>query len=99
MDENRERLKGKADEVIGNIKEGVGDLFGNERLEAEGRAQELDGEARQDAAKTVGEAKGALQEAEGNIKQGWGELTDNERLQAEGKVDELEGEARQRANQ
>jgi len=30
----------KADEAIGNIKQGVGDLVGDERLEAEGRASD-----------------------------------------------------------
>ena len=99
MDENTERMKGKADEIVGNIKQGAGDMVGNERLEAEGKAQELGGEARQETAKAVGQAKGAAEEAKGNLKQGLGNLTDDERLQAEGKVDELQGEARQKANQ
>ena len=99
MDENKERSKGKLDEVVGNVKQGVGNAFGNERLEAEGRAQELGGESRQDAAKTVGTAKGMVEEAKGNLKQGLGGLTDNERLEAEGHADELKGESRQRFNQ
>lgn len=99
MDENKERSKGKLDEVVGNVKQGVGNAFGNERLEAEGRAQELGGESRQDAAKTVGTAKGMVEEAKGNLKQGLGGLTDNERLEAEGRADELKGEGRQRFNQ
>lgn len=99
MDENKERSKGKLDEVVGNVKQGVGNAFGNERLEAEGRAQELGGESRQDAAKTVGTAKGMVEEAKGTLKQGLGGLTDNERLEAEGRADELKGEGRQRFNQ
>jgi uncharacterized protein YjbJ (UPF0337 family) len=99
MDENKERAKGKLDEVVGNIKQGVGNAFGNERLEAEGRAQELGGESRQDVAKGVGTLKGMAEEAKGNIKQGLGDLTGNERLQAEGTADELKGEGRQRFNQ
>jgi uncharacterized protein YjbJ (UPF0337 family) len=68
-------------------------------MEAEGRAQELGGESRQDFAKGVGTAKGMVEEAKGNLKQGLGNLTDNERLQAEGQADELKGEGRQRFNQ
>lgn len=99
MDENKERAKGKLDEVTGNIKQGIGNLTGNERMEAEGRAQELGGESRQDFAKGVGTAKGMAQEAMGNLKQGLGNLTDDERLQAEGRADELGGESKQRFNQ
>lgn len=99
MDENKERAKGKLDEVVGNVKQGVGSTFGNERMEAEGRAQELGGESRQDAAKTVGTVKGMAEEAKGNIKQGLGNLTDDERLHAEGHADELKGESRQKFNQ
>ena len=99
MDENKERAKGNLDEVVGNVKQGLGNLTGNERLEAEGRAQELGGESRQDAAKTVGTVKGMAEEAKGNLKQGLGDLLDNEQMQAEGKADELKGEGRQRFNQ
>lgn len=99
MDENKERAKGKLDEVVGNVKQGLGNLTGNERLEAEGRAQELGGESRQDFAKGVGTAKGMAEEAKGNLKQGLGDLFDNEQMQAEGKADELKGEGRQRFNQ
>ena len=98
MNENNERAKGKVDEVVGNVKQGVGSAFGNERLEAEGRAQELGGESRQDVAKGVGTVKGVAEEAKGNIKQGLGNLTGNERLEAEGNVDEIKGEGRQRFN-
>ena len=47
MNENNERAKGKLDEVVGNVKQGLGNLTGNERLEAEGHADELGGESRQ----------------------------------------------------
>lgn len=99
MNENNERAKGKMDEIAGNVKQGIGNLTGNERMEAEGRAQELGGESRQDAAKTVGTAKGMAEEAKGNLKQGLGDLLDNEQMQAEGRADELKGEGRQRFNQ
>ncbi len=99
MGNTKERMKGAADEAMGNIKQAVGDMTDNERLEAEGVAQERGGEARQEAAKASERTKGALQEAGGNIKQAAGKLLDNEQMQAEGMAKEAEGEARQRANQ
>ena len=99
MDENKERSKGKVDEMVGNVKQGFGNLTGNERLEAEGRAQELGGESRQDVAKGVGTAKGMAEGVKGSLKEGLGNLTGNERLQAEGEADQLMGEGRKRLNQ
>ena len=99
MNENKERMKGQLEELGGNLKQGVGRLAGNEQMEAEGRAQELKGESRQEAAKTVGTAKGLAEEAKGNLKQGAGSVLGNEQMQAEGKAEELRGEARQRVNE
>jgi uncharacterized protein YjbJ (UPF0337 family) len=99
MDENKERTKGKLEELGGNIKQGFGKLTGNEDMEAEGHAQERRGEERQARAKTIGRTKGIAQETKGHLKQGLGNLAGNELLEAEGKVDELQGEARQRANE
>jgi uncharacterized protein YjbJ (UPF0337 family) len=47
MDENRERSKGAWEETKGNLKQGIGNLTGNEQMQAEGRAEELKGEGRQ----------------------------------------------------
>ncbi len=99
MGENRERAGGMADQFAGKVKQGVGSLTGNEQVEAEGRAQELRGESRQETAETVGTARGMGEEAKGNIKQGAGNLLDNEQMQAEGQVEELKGKARQTFNQ
>ena len=99
MSENEERGKGKLQEIGGSLKAGLGNLTGNEQMEAEGNAQKLGGEARQEAAKTAGQAKGAAEELGGNLKQGVGSLLGNEQMEAEGKAKELKGEARQKANQ
>lgn len=99
MSENQERAKGKLQEIGGSMKEGFGDLVGNEQMEAEGKASKLEGEGRQEAAKAVGQVKGAAEELGGNLKQGVGNLIGNEQMEAEGKVGELKGEARQKANQ
>jgi uncharacterized protein YjbJ (UPF0337 family) len=74
------------DEMKGNVKEGVGKLTGNERLEAEGDAQS-------DAAKARRETKGAMRQAGGKVKEAVGDLTGNERLEAEGEADQLRGKA------
>ena len=46
---NEERLKGAGEELKGNVKKGVGDLIGNEQMQAEGEAERLKGQARQKA--------------------------------------------------
>ncbi len=53
MSSTTDKLKGLANEVAGNVKQGVGKATGNDRLVAEGKAQELKGEAQ----KTVGDVK------------------------------------------
>lgn len=53
MSSTTDRIKGLANEAVGNVKQGVGRLTGNEMLQAEGKVQELKGEAQQ----TVGKAK------------------------------------------
>ena len=99
MDENRERGKGKLEEVGGSIREAVGAATGNERMEAEGSADRLEGQGRQEVAKGVGEVKGAAEEVKGSVKQAWGSLTGDDSTHAEGHVDELKGDVRQKLNQ
>jgi uncharacterized protein YjbJ (UPF0337 family) len=41
---SNERLKGKAEEIKGNVKQGVGRLIGDEQLEAQGQVDELEGQ-------------------------------------------------------
>ena len=47
MSNESKRAEGVAQEIGGKVKAGVGALIGNEQMEAEGRARELKGEARQ----------------------------------------------------
>jgi uncharacterized protein YjbJ (UPF0337 family) len=44
---NRDELKGKMDQAKGKVKQGAGDVTGNERLRDEGAADEVKGEARE----------------------------------------------------
>ena len=99
MGANEERIKGKAEEIKGHVKHGVGSLIGNEQMQAEGHAEEAAGEARQEAAKAAERLKGTGEELKGKLKGAAGDVIDNEQMQAEGKVDELKGQARQKANQ
>lgn len=54
-----DKIKGTANDAMGNVKQAVGKAVGNDRLRAEGAAQELKGEAQ----KAKGEAKEAIKKA------------------------------------
>lgn len=58
-----DKAKGYANEAIGNIKQGVGKAVGNERLQAEGAAQELKGEAQV----SIGKAKAAVKDGANKV--------------------------------
>ncbi|WP_430912397.1 CsbD family protein [Methylobacterium sp. sgz302541] len=61
MSSTTDKIKGLANEAAGNVKQGVGKMTGNEKLEAEGKAQELKG----DAQKKVGETKDVIKDKTG----------------------------------
>ncbi|MGO3030502.1 CsbD family protein [Pseudomonas helleri] len=56
MSSTSDKIKGMANEAVGNVKQAVGKATDNDKLRAEGKAQELKGEAQQ----TVGKAKDAV---------------------------------------
>ncbi|KQB55504.1 hypothetical protein AQS70_05130 [Pseudomonas endophytica] len=56
MSSTGDKIKGMANEAVGNVKQAVGKATDNDKLEAEGKAQELKGEGQQ----TVGKAKDAV---------------------------------------
>lgn len=55
MSSTGDKAAGLANEAIGNVKQGVGKLVGSEKLQAEGKVQEIKGEAQQ----AMGDAKDA----------------------------------------
>jgi len=57
----------RVDELKGDVKQGLGKITGNERLEAEGKAEH-------DVAKAKREAKGAANQVKGSVKQEIGKL-------------------------
>ncbi|MFP3517208.1 CsbD family protein [Pseudomonas sp. SIMBA_077] len=56
MSSTGDKIKGMANEAVGNVKQAVGKATDNDKLHAEGKAQELKGEGQQ----TVGKAKDAV---------------------------------------
>lgn len=56
---DKDRIEGAAEQVKGSIKEAVGKITGNDKLEVEGKADKLAGKAQA----KVGEAKDAVRDA------------------------------------
>ncbi|KAB0487232.1 Uncharacterized conserved protein YjbJ, UPF0337 family [Pseudomonas reinekei] len=56
MGSTGDKVKGMANEAVGNVKQGVGKATGNDKMRAEGVVQEKKGEAQQ----AVGKAKDAV---------------------------------------
>jgi uncharacterized protein YjbJ (UPF0337 family) len=56
MSSTGDKVKGMANEAVGNVKQGVGKATDNPKLRAEGKAQEVKGEVQQ----AVGKAKDAV---------------------------------------
>ncbi len=59
MSSTGDKVKGMANEAVGNIKQGIGKATGNRKLQVEGKAQEIKGEGQQ----AVADAKGAVKKA------------------------------------
>jgi uncharacterized protein YjbJ (UPF0337 family) len=53
MSSTTDKIKGLANEAVGNVKQGIGNATGSDKLKAEGHAQELKG----DAQKATGDVK------------------------------------------
>jgi len=73
------------DEAKGNIKEGVGKVTGNDRIEAEGRAEHESATARR-------EIKGTGNQIKGSVEEGLGKVTGDEETQARGTADRIKGD-------
>jgi uncharacterized protein YjbJ (UPF0337 family) len=98
MSNASERGEAAAEKLGGKIKGAVGKVIGNQQMEAEGKAKELQGETREEIAKGKERVKGAVEEVAGAIKNRVGHVIDNEQMIVEGKAKELQGAARQKAN-
>ena len=98
MSHQTERIAGTAQKVGGKIKKSVGRALGNDRMEADGRAKELKGNARVETSKLGERAKGKVEEVTGVLKNRLGHLLGNQQMMAEGKGRELKGQSRQKVN-
>jgi uncharacterized protein YjbJ (UPF0337 family) len=56
MGSTKDKITGMANEAAGNIKQGVGKVVGSEKLQADGKVQEIKGEGQ----RAVGAAKDAV---------------------------------------
>ncbi|WP_283176883.1 CsbD family protein [Gemmobacter sp. 24YEA27] len=63
MSSTGDKIKGLTNEAVGNVKQAVGKATGNDRLRADGAAQELKGEAQQALGKTKDAVKKAVDKA------------------------------------
>jgi uncharacterized protein YjbJ (UPF0337 family) len=73
------------DEAKGNVKEGFGKVTGNDRMDAEGKAEHDTAEARRNV-------KGAANQAKGTIEEGLGKVTGDDETRARGTADRLKGD-------
>ncbi|MBD8593628.1 CsbD family protein [Pseudomonas sp. CFBP 8758] len=59
MSGTSDKIKGMANEAVGNLKQGVGKVTGSDKLQVEGAVQEKKGEAQQ----VEGEVKNTVKDA------------------------------------
>lgn len=62
---DREEIKGRTEKLKGDVKETVGKATGNEKLEAEGKADQFEGGVREG----FGKAREGLKEAKEDIRE------------------------------
>ncbi len=98
MSNGIKRAKGAVKEVVGNVEKTAGRLAGSERIEATGRARELEGRGEQAAAKSRERVKGKVQEIAGKVQKKAGDIIDDDEMMAKGKLREVKGKVRQKAN-
>lgn len=63
MSSTGDKVKGMANEAVGNVKQGVGKATDNNKLQGEGKAQEIKGEAQQAAGKVKETVKKGVDKA------------------------------------
>ncbi|KAI9088801.1 hypothetical protein DFS34DRAFT_640124 [Phlyctochytrium arcticum] len=90
---------GTGDQYMGSAKETVGNLVGNERLQAEGKAQNAKGVASQEAAKAGNRAEAAGENVGGMGKQVLGAVTGNDSKEAEGRAQRAKADVKDKINQ
>lgn len=59
MGSTTDKISGMTNEAVGNAKQGIGKAVGNDRMQAEGKVQEIKGEGQQ----AMGKAKETVKDA------------------------------------
>ena len=98
------RVDGAGHKVAGSVKEGMGKLTGDAKLQAEGVAEKAGGSVQNAAGKVQDRAgsephagvdhdrvEGSGKKFGGSVKEGLGKFTGDEKLKAEGKTDKAAG--------
>ena len=98
------RVDGAGHKIMGSIKEGMGKLTGDEKLQAEGATEKMGGSMQNAAGKVQDSVasephagidhdrvEGAGRKFGGSVKEGVGNLTGDEKLKAEGHADKTAG--------
>lgn len=98
MSNTTKRVTGTAKQIGGKVAKKLGQVVGSERLEAEGRATELEGKAEKEHAKMRERIKGAVEESAGEIQRRAGKLLDDEAMEAKGVVRKVTGRVRKESN-
>jgi uncharacterized protein YjbJ (UPF0337 family) len=63
MGSTTDKAKGMANKAVGNVKEGVGEAVGSDKLQAEGMAQKTKGQGQ----KAMGDAKSTVKDAANKV--------------------------------
>ena len=77
----------RVDELQGQVKEGVGNLTGNEDMAREGKVEA-------DTAKLQRETEGAIDKGVGKVQETVGDVLNDEDMEARGQARQLEGDAK-----
>ncbi|KAG9298064.1 hypothetical protein G9A89_018147 [Geosiphon pyriformis] len=85
------KVRGHMEKAQGSVKESIGSVIGNHKMQAGGAAKKLEGQAEIDAARAHGQVQGTKNNVTGTVKETTGNVVGNPQLQAEGRADRLAG--------
>ena len=98
------RVEGAGHKIMGSMKEGLGKLTGDAKMQAEGATEKAGGSVQNAAGKVQDSVasephggvdhdrvEGSGKKMGGSVKEGLGNLTGDEKLKAEGQADKTEG--------
>lgn len=93
-----DKAKHTAQHAKGKVKEGVGHMTGNERLEAEGQRDQIAADAKKAGDRAKETVKHGAESAKGKVKEGVGKVTDDDSLTAEGKTEQEAAKLKEKLN-